>query len=367
MNKVMRIDNYFNESLAGIFGPAQIVKAGEKPLTTSFLPTIEVTSNQNNNSEHEISICSSEIDRHTEHGDILLLDGKGNARVILSRTANSNTVLVTEQCDNQCLFCSQPPRKIDDSILYAFAAQAIIAFNSNDYIGITGGEPLLNKHLSLNLLKTLNHADCQSPLHILTNGRAFKDIEFTKKFKKLIEHRNVILGIPLYGTDSTTHDNLVNEHGAWEETIDGLINAGNSGLAIELRIIPTKMNIEQLPSIAEMALNTLNNIVSISIMNLEQEGWAKKNWSYVYLPPQDYSEILIQTLALENTYRVPINLFNYPLCQIPEPARNHACKSISDWKATYDEECSSCLLRPDCGGFFISQKNRWTNPELRII
>src|SRR5689334_16567123 len=60
-------------------------------------------------------------------GDILMVMD-GFVRILLSRSANSNSLLVTERCDNRCLFCSQPPKEQDDDVLLGMAACAIAEF-----------------------------------------------------------------------------------------------------------------------------------------------------------------------------------------------------------------------------------------------
>lgn len=47
------------------------------------------------------------------------------------------------------------------------------------------------------------------------------------------------------------HDHLVGNDGAFNETVKGLINAGNSGINIELRVIPTLANYTELDDIVE--------------------------------------------------------------------------------------------------------------------
>ena len=46
-----------------------------------------------------------------DDGDVVNINQFRQLRVILSRRANHNTLLVTERCNNLCLFCSQPPRE----------------------------------------------------------------------------------------------------------------------------------------------------------------------------------------------------------------------------------------------------------------
>ena len=58
--------------------------------------------------------------------------------------ANSNTLLLTEECDQRCIMCSQPPKnkRYDNFNLYK---QATLLMPQNSTLGISGGEPTLLK------------------------------------------------------------------------------------------------------------------------------------------------------------------------------------------------------------------------------
>lgn len=365
MTSPLREDSFYNDSLKGVFGPIQILKRKDTSIS-SLLPKVYINS-IGDSDEQLLRINDERIDDWTEHGDVVYADGRGKVRVALSQSANANTLLVTERCDNLCLFCSQPPRNVNDEILFAYAAQAIIAFNSKKVIGISGGEPLLIPKYILNFFKVLNQFGNKTPLHILSNGRAFSKKSFVDDFYKMNTERFVMVGVPLYGTSSKVHDKLVQSKGAWSETIAGLINASNAGIEIELRIIPTQLNYTEISSIIELALSCFNRIASISIMSLEQTGWAKKNWSELYIAPSAYHEELVKSCLMGKRFGVDVSLFNYPLCHIPKEVHHYAKKTISDWKNVYEEACFSCALKNDCGGFFTSIKDKWINPEGRIL
>lgn len=72
------------------------------------------------------------------------------------------------------------------------------------------------------------------------------------------------------------HDHLVGNDGAFNETVKGLINAGNSGINIELRVIPTLANYTELDDIVEFVGRVFSNINQISLMGLESIGWAER-------------------------------------------------------------------------------------------
>ncbi|MCY7297064.1 His-Xaa-Ser system radical SAM maturase HxsC [Alteromonas sp. a30] len=366
MTKALRPDVFYLEELKNIFGPVQILKQPAPELSNLPIPKLIIDRNSKTDESSTVAWCPL-IDKWAEHGDIAFADGRGKIRIVLSKKANANTLLVTEQCDNLCHFCSQPPRKIDDKILFAFAAQSIVSFNSHHVIGISGGEPLLDQSSIFNFFKILDEFKNKTPLHILSNGRAFKDKAFTKRFIESAKLRDVEIGIPLYSTSSRIHDYLVNKEGAWNDTVKGLINAGNMGLPIEIRVIPTKQNYCEISAIVEMALTCLNSITRISIMNLEQTGWAKKNWNNLYVKPDKYLDELENACQLGNRFGTEISLFNYPLCHLNSSLYKYSKKSISDWKNTFPSNCNYCVEKEQCGGFFTSTKNIEVKPLGQIL
>jgi len=313
------------------------------------------------------TIFNSQLYDAIEDGDVGFINSRGTIRVVLSKKANHNTLLVTEQCDNLCLFCSQPPKARDDHWLFIQAGLAVAAFQSSEPIGISGGEPLLNKELFVRFLDTVSEFSPQTPLHILTNGRSFSDSKFTCEVSKRCEDLSLTFGIPLYSSLPSQHDTLVGSNGAYSETVKGLINAGNSGIPIELRFIPTQLNICQLENTIEMATRCFSSLVQISIMNLEPTGWAKKNWNRLVSYPQDHLNSLQRAIDTAHRANVPAYLFNYPLCHLNESTKPYATKSISDWKNYYPDECNGCIAKEECTGYFASSKGFMHQPARRII
>lgn len=115
-------------------------------------------------------------------GDIVWIDTKrGEVRSILSEKSNSNTLLLTEQCENRCLFCSQPPNNLEDTELYIKATLALLNFSSTGYVGLSGGEPTHNTRAFIKLLENLQHFKVQTKLHILTMVGSFLTSNLLKR------------------------------------------------------------------------------------------------------------------------------------------------------------------------------------------
>jgi hypothetical protein len=92
-------------------------------------------------------------------------------------------------------------------------------------------------------------------------------------------------------------------------------------------------------------------------MALEPTGHALTNLSAVWIDPNETLEELSQAIRILNRADMPVSLYNYQLCILPESLRKYARQSISDWKNIYLPICRGCAIKKLCGGFFASQVN----------
>lgn len=313
------------------------------------------------------AVISRQLYDSIDDGDIGIISSGNMMRVILSRRANHNTVLVTERCNNQCLFCSQPPKTANDDGLLVQSALSIAAFNFDGVIGVSGGEPLLYGEEFLSFLCFVAENSLHTSLHVLTNGRRFADVAYARKIKSISEKLNITFGIPLYSSTAATHDILVGSPGAFDETVRGLINAGNLGVSIELRVIPTRQNIAELPGLVEYVNRVFSNVTQISVMGLESIGWARKNWDKISIDNYADTDIFRQLSITAERTTIPLVFFNYPKCQLPQDLWPFAVQSISDWKNYYPVECEKCSVKSSCAGYFSSSKGRFHQAPRPII
>jgi hypothetical protein len=77
-------------------------------------------------------------------GDVLCVHPRsGRVRLLYRRSSRHNFFLVTERCNNYCLMCSQPPKKVDDGWLIDEIAEALPLLDpATPALTFTGGEPL---------------------------------------------------------------------------------------------------------------------------------------------------------------------------------------------------------------------------------
>ena len=232
-------------------------------------------------------------------GDVVRINPKRNAiRVIFRKNSNHNSFLVTERCNNFCLMCSQPPKEVDDSYIAEELLEVIPKIpTSTGSIGITGGEPTLLGDKLFEILKSLRNHVPHTSIHILSNGRNFKDISKCVEVSK-IQNSDLMIGIPVYSDISELHDYVVQADGAFDETIRGIINLKSVGVKVELRVVIHKSTYNRLPQLAEFIRRNLTFVDQVALMGLEMMGFTKINLEDLWIDPKDYQNQLKEAVFI---------------------------------------------------------------------
>lgn len=186
---------------------------------------------------HDAYELSEEM-HYLADGDVVRIDpGRRALSALYRRTSTSNSLLVTERCDNFCLMCSQPPKDHDDSWIVD-ELKAVIPLMSQDTreIGITGGEPALLGPRLVELVEMLKRHLPRAAVHVLSNGRGFAQQEFARSLAR-VGHPDLMVGIPVYSDLPEEHDYVVQARGAFSETVRGILNLKRLGVRVEVRVV----------------------------------------------------------------------------------------------------------------------------------
>lgn len=290
------------------------------------------------------------IDETDVDGDVVTIDpGQGFAERLVRSRSDHNTFLVTERCDQLCVMCSQPPKKTHVDRWAEFREAALLAPQGKT-IGLSGGEPTLFKQELFDLLDDVLDVRPDLAFHILTNAQHFDESDLPRLASPA--YAKVTWGIPMYSADPQIHDEIVAKPGAHVRLRDSLAIMLEAGSHIELRSVVLSSNIEGLPRLAEYVAAHLGFIGQWSIMQLEAIGFAKARFFDLSIDPRRDFQFIAEAIDIAQLFGVSVTLFNFPLCSIPQNYREYAVPSISDWKRKYAEDCSGCLAREGCGGFF---------------
>ncbi len=305
---------------------------------------------------------------HLEDGDIISINPKTFfTRVLFRSKSKQNSILLTERCNHYCLMCSQPPKEIDDSWILSETKELIkILPNNLSEIGFTGGEPTLYGDDFIDLMRLTKSYLPNTSIHILTNGRAFKDIDFTRKYAE-IQHADMVLGIPIYSDDPVRHDYVVQSPGAFSETLKGILNLKSLGQKVEIRIVIHKQTIDRLLELCEFLARNLLFVDHVALMGLEMIGFTRANIDDLWIDPLEYKDKLSQAVLLLKNYRMNVSVYNHQRCLVNDDVMFAYRKSISDWKNEYAPECLDCKKIYECGGFFSSGIKYKYSPSIKAF
>lgn len=295
---------------------------------------------------------------YLDDGDIVKLSSeRGSIKVLFRASSPHNSILVTEQCNHYCLMCSQPPKVIDDSwILDEIEKMIPLIPKHTAEIGFTGGEPTLHGERFLKLLRLTKSYLPRTTIHILSNGRNFKDRAFAEMYAA-IDHNDMMIGIPIYSDDPTLHDYIVQSKGAFDETIQGIINLKRLNQKVEVRIVIHQQSIKRLKELCEYIARNLLFVDHVALMGLEMMGFTRANLDKLWIDPYDYKDILSDAVAILAKNGMNVSVYNHQLCLVNPDIMPYYRKSISDWKNEYATECDGCARLTECGGFFSSGIN----------
>ena len=292
---------------------------------------------------------------NVKEGDIVRIEAPTGAIFTVYRAASvSNSLLVTERCNNRCLMCSQPPTERLDARLIDEALQVIPLISPDTReIGVTGGEPGLLGPKLIELLEMLKLHLPRTAVHILSNGRPFSDRALATALAQ-VRHPNVMVGVPIHSDLPEEHDYIAQARGAYDDTVRGILNLKQAGVPVEIRFVIHAQSCARLPEFAEFVVRNLLFVDHVALMGMELEGFARENLDVLWIDPLDYNIGLTRAVRRLARAGSRVSIYNLPLCVLPDELRPFAKQSISDWKTAFLNECAECDRREACCGLFAS-------------
>lgn len=291
---------------------------------------------------------------YLDEGDIISISDQGRVRVLFRTSAKYNTFLLTERCNHYCLMCSQPPKNVQDDWLLTQARDAIkLIPKSTPRIGFSGGEPTIYGEELINLIDLSRAYLPNTMVDILSNGRAFANEDYALSLGR-IRHQSCMVCVPIYSHVPEIHDFVVQSDGAFDETIEGIINLKATHTKVEIRIVLHKQTINTLIDTCSYIVSNMRFVDHVALMGLEITGFTRANLDELWVDPFDYRDILSSAAKVLRSAKMNYSIYNHQLCTLNSDVYEDSVRSISDWKNEYLPECNNCSLRSDCGGFFSS-------------
>jgi His-Xaa-Ser system radical SAM maturase HxsC len=291
---------------------------------------------------------------YLDENDIISYANDGSVWVVFRNSSKYNTFLLTEQCNHLCLMCSQPPKNKNDNWLLKQAMSAIDLIPKGTIrMGFSGGEPTLYREGLIDLVEKCSGILPYTIIDILTNGRAFSDPDYAMMLAR-VNHHNCMICIPVYSDVPEIHDYVVQSKGAFDETIEGILNLKALKQKVEIRIVIHKQTIDTLIETCRYISKNLRFVDHVALMGLEITGFTRANLDDLWVDPYDYKDTLSEAVRILNRSNIRTSVYNHQLCTVNTDVLGNYAHSISDWKNEYLKVCGDCDRRSNCGGFFSS-------------
>jgi len=317
-----------------------------------FSATILTRPYAGRNNDAQYITISSKDSLSLNDGDCISILNDGTISVLWSQASNSNSILLTEACNCNCLMCPQPPKKHSDEILATNRKViSLIKPKSDQPICITGGEPTLFKDAFFETLDLLKIHHKSNHFVLLTNGKTFSDFNFTKEFIRR-KPNNFITCVSLHSDIDEIHDEIAGVEGSFYKTIKGLYNLARFREKIEIRIVVNKINFDHLERLALFIYRNFPFVYHCAFMGQEIIGMARTNYEKIWIDPYEYRNELSNATRMLSRADVNTSIYNIPLCLLNKDCWHYARQSISDWKNIYLSACDSCDLKDRCAGVF---------------
>lgn len=162
-------------------------------------------------------------------------------------------IFVTNHCNSNCIMCplSETVRKKVNQRHIEEVFQKIDELPENvEYINVTGGEPTLVGNEFFDIMEKLKNKFQNSGFQLLTNGRSFADFEFLKRLLPCLPY-GIRFAIPLHASNAKLHDQITRSKGSFGQTDQGIKNLLICQQKVEIRIVVSKKNIEDLLNTAK--------------------------------------------------------------------------------------------------------------------
>lgn len=293
-------------------------------------------------------------------GDVLDINEKGIIYRWYSVSEGDAGMATTSLCNSNCIMCpASDNERRQKSSLSIKQMDMVLKHMPKDlwHFTVTGGEPtLIGEDNFIHLLISIKRELPSAKILLLTNGRTLGDREFFHKFIDEAPH-NLRVAIPIHGSTSEKHDYITQASGSFAQTIRAIESLLCNSIEVEIRIVVSKLNCNDITDIAKMIINRLPTVTVVNFVGLEMRGNCIANAKQVLISYQTAFAKSKEAIRLLIKQGIDVGLYNFPYCMIDKEYWPIAKQSISAYKSVFDSECDNCGLKDECCGIFSATMN----------
>lgn len=232
---------------------------------------------------------------------------------------------ITQQCLNNCIYCSSCSSWETDSQLNINVVKSVI--NDMEELGInkiciSGGEPFLHPDI-LGIIeyatqKKINVVVYSSGIIGTKEKTSSLDFHFLQKCKDKGLSRIIF---NMEANDEVVYDKIMNTVGNFSKLIESMKNAKKTGIKTEIHFVPMKINLNQVNSVINLAEKL--GIDTVSFLRLVTQGRAFSNKQLLELNLEEYKKLNRILQSRRNESKINLRL-GIPLSESSSSIKCHA-------------------------------------------
>lgn len=238
-------------------------------------------------------------------------------------------IVINNNCDLNCLFCSVDISAKNNERIFSFRLQEIIEKLTmqkqvSDAIRITGGEPTLHPKLPEIIMnaRMIGFTD----ICIETNGQNFSNKEFAKKIVKSGANRFLI---SIHGDTAALHEKLTRTRKSFQRTTRGIGNLIKIGAHVDTNVVINKINFKHTADIVKFLVGLGVPHITLSLITVN--GAVLKNKKLV----PKIADVVKYAKKIDKKYLHMITLQHMPFCLLGELNRVNNWIKNEDKKVIY--------------------------------
>ncbi len=207
---------------------------------------------------------------------------------------------ITRKCNLKCIHCSaaSKDRGREMSVQTIKRILADAKAMGLEKVGLTGGEPFLNKPKLMSLANFCRNEE-SIPIHIHSNGTVI-----SKENAKWVKQIDAEITIPFYSSEATIHESITNVNGSFSSTLNGLKNLVKANADVCVYVVPMKQNRGTIQALVKMVHD--EGIRRIRVLSLSPTGRAKAQFEKLELIERDTKKLNEELIAASKEYNMEI-------------------------------------------------------------
>ena len=204
---------------------------------------------------------------------------------------------VNRDCPLRCLHCSsngwpKAPERLSPQKVSELIKE--FAYLGGEKLCISGGEPLCYEELSA-IINVCHKANIETSIYttgISSNGSSREAI--SDRMAAFLAECNIRIVFSLHGACAKTHDTLTQVKGSFDSTMKAMGNVLDSGTPVEVHVVPTAINFEEIDDITKL----------LASMNVKKVSWLR-------FVPQGRGDICSNNYTWHLIWRKSLIKFNF--------------------------------------------------------